>query len=173
MENLTADGRMKDLSGNGSNGTLIGTADVAGHVGRARHFDGTSEKITATPALAGLTSWSFALWIYWDGSTSVRYRHPIDVGGITMYLDTTAVPGAYVAFTAPGGVNGLIAQHMAVTQWNHVVLVGDSARVRAYLNGAHVASANPFILRTNLVELGTRGTNWFDGRIDEVHVFNR
>src|SRR2546421_9102470 len=99
---------MKDLSANANHGTLTGTTDIAGQIGRARHFDGASEKITANPALAGLTSWSFALWIYWDGNTSIRYRHPIDVGGITLYLDTVAAPGAYFAFTAPAGVNGLI-----------------------------------------------------------------
>src|SRR5467141_17156 len=52
METLTADGKMKDLSGKGRHGTLTGTADIAGMVGRARHFNGTSDKITATPSLA-------------------------------------------------------------------------------------------------------------------------
>src|SRR2546422_7337950 len=112
METLTDTGRMQDLSGHGNHGTLTGTTDVAGEVGRARHFDGVSEKITATPALVGLTSWSFALWLYWDGSTAIQYRHPINVGGITLYLDTTLSPGAYFAFTARSEENTFVIQSL-------------------------------------------------------------
>src|SRR5205823_10501043 len=45
MENLTADGRMRDLSRNGNHGTITGTTDVAGKVGRAREFDGVDDVI--------------------------------------------------------------------------------------------------------------------------------
>src|SRR5437773_12184091 len=45
--------------------------------------------------------------------------------------------------------------------------------MRFYVNVAVYGSANPFTLTSNLVELGTRRTNWFDGRIDEVRVYNR
>src|SRR5438093_12143237 len=45
METLTADGKMKDLSGNGNHGTIVGTTDAAGEIGRARSFNGTSDKI--------------------------------------------------------------------------------------------------------------------------------
>src|SRR5439155_829100 len=174
MKTLTPDGRMQDRTGNGNHGTLRGTTDIAGQIDRARHFDGGSEKITAAPALAGLTAWSFALWIYWDGSTAAQYRHPLNVGDMTLYLDTTLTPGAYFAFTASGS-DGLIMPHIQAGQWNHIVLVGDLASVKAYFNGALVdyPQGNPFTLTSNLVELGTRRTNWFDGRIDEVRVYNR
>src|SRR5437764_9799550 len=112
MGNVSADGRMKALSGQGNHGVLAGTTDVPGGMGRARHFDGKAEKVYATPGLIGLRSWSFALWIYWDGSTAIRYRHPVDVGGVTVYLDTSLGPGAYLAFTASGGVNGLVTEHL-------------------------------------------------------------
>src|SRR3989442_1053527 len=39
METLTSDGRMKDLSGHVLHGMLSGTTDIAGKVGRARHFN--------------------------------------------------------------------------------------------------------------------------------------
>src|SRR3989441_4444696 len=45
METLTADGRMKDLSGHSNHGTISGTTDVIGIVGRARHFDGIADYI--------------------------------------------------------------------------------------------------------------------------------
>src|SRR5438132_409393 len=40
MQNLTSDGKMKDLSGNGNHGTMSGTTDAPGWVGRARAFGG-------------------------------------------------------------------------------------------------------------------------------------
>src|SRR5439155_16620312 len=40
METLTGSGLVKDLSGHGTDGTITGTTDVAGKVGRARDFDG-------------------------------------------------------------------------------------------------------------------------------------
>src|SRR6266480_342035 len=46
METLTTDGRMQDRSGNGNDGTITGTRDVAGAVGRARLFV-RGERITA------------------------------------------------------------------------------------------------------------------------------
>src|SRR3989454_1321588 len=52
METLLSDVRMKDLSGHVHHGTLSGTTDVAGKVGRARHFNGIGDRITA-PAKIG------------------------------------------------------------------------------------------------------------------------
>src|SRR5437660_461225 len=122
------------------------------------------------PVMAATGEGSCALWIYRDGDAAIRYRHPIDVGGITLSLDTTMTPGAYFAFTAPGGVHGLIMARILAGQWYHVALVGDSAGVRAYLNGSSIeqSPANPFALQLDLVTLGPRGAsaNWFDGRID-------
>src|SRR5207249_6488441 len=46
METLTGTGLMKDLSGHGNDGTITGTIDVAGKVGRARQFDGIDRKST-------------------------------------------------------------------------------------------------------------------------------
>ena len=63
--------------------------------------------------------------------------------------------------------------HMLAGEWHHVVLVANQTGVRASLDGARVSSASPFTLQSNFVELGTRGTNWFDGRIDEVRIYAR
>src|SRR3989454_3391337 len=45
METLVPDGRMKDLSGHANHGTITGATDIAGKLGRARHFNaGRSEE---------------------------------------------------------------------------------------------------------------------------------
>src|SRR2546427_7052680 len=50
METLLANGHMEDLSGQGHHGTMSGTTDVAGKVGRARHFN-AGDRIMAPPIL--------------------------------------------------------------------------------------------------------------------------
>src|SRR2546428_8677720 len=47
METLTADGKMKDFSGHGNDGTITGTTDVPGVVGRARSFNGVDDHLVA------------------------------------------------------------------------------------------------------------------------------
>src|SRR2546425_414291 len=66
METLTADGKMQDLSGHGNHGTISGTTDVAGIVGRARQFNGIADYIE-TPDSSDLHvsgGITIAAWVY-------------------------------------------------------------------------------------------------------------
>lgn len=63
METLTADGKMKDLSGNGNHGTLVGPpSDAAGRVGRARRFSSGSYLTANALSPSGLNM-AVAYWI--------------------------------------------------------------------------------------------------------------
>src|SRR5207249_7188843 len=95
METLAADGKMKDLSGNGKHGTITGTTDVPGDVGRAREFDGMDDKVVAVAPVGGLSQWTIALWADWhDGP--IRFEHPIGLG--TGHDATFWFSGTIVAF---------------------------------------------------------------------------
>src|SRR3989454_214231 len=72
LENLTADGRMKDLSGHGHDGTITGATDVPGKVGRARHFAG-GDRITASAISVSGVSFTVAAWFNWTTSPSPFY----------------------------------------------------------------------------------------------------
>src|SRR2546422_2240037 len=72
METLTADGKMKDLSGHGNDGTITGTTDVAGKVGRARHFN-AGDRITASPIPVPATDFTVAAWFRWTTNASPNY----------------------------------------------------------------------------------------------------
>src|SRR6266487_2888874 len=65
METINTDGKMKDLSGSDNHGTLIGTSNIAGKVGWARNFNGTTDGITAidTPSLSS-SDVTVSLWVY-------------------------------------------------------------------------------------------------------------
>src|SRR5438093_12172764 len=77
MEALTADGKMKDLSGNGNHGTIVGTTDAAGEIGRARSFNGTSDKIVV-PSFAGFGGAGSKLTVAaWVNPTSYSARRAV------------------------------------------------------------------------------------------------
>src|SRR5436309_797196 len=81
METLTPDGRMRDRTGNGNDGTISGTADVAGQVGQARHFNGTSDYIRS-PIFPLTDKITVAAWVYFAGGQPTG-----DYGGIVTNLN--------------------------------------------------------------------------------------
>src|SRR5438876_6800369 len=80
METLTPTGRMKDLSGQGSHGTLIGTTDAPGTLGRARQFD-QGNRITASPISVPSTDLTVAAWFNWTTNHSTYYACIQGCGG--------------------------------------------------------------------------------------------
>src|SRR5439155_26736304 len=72
MENLTANGRMKDMSGNGRHGTLRGTTEVTGQIGQARHFE-VGERITLPAIPLTDLNITVAAWFNWTTNPSPYY----------------------------------------------------------------------------------------------------
>src|SRR2546427_13255326 len=72
MQTLLSDGRMKDLSGHVHHGTISGTTDIAGNVGRARHFN-AGDRITASPIPVPATDFTVAAWFRWTTNPSPYY----------------------------------------------------------------------------------------------------
>src|SRR3989442_480161 len=73
METLTATGLMKDLSGHVNHGTLTGTTDVPGKIGRARHFNGIGDRITAPAISVPATDFTAAAWFRWTTNPAPDY----------------------------------------------------------------------------------------------------
>src|SRR2546422_7337691 len=81
METFVSDGRMKDLSGYVHHGAITGTTDVAGKVGRARHFDGSGDRITASPIPVPAVDFAIAAWFRWTTNPVPYYSGIQGVGG--------------------------------------------------------------------------------------------
>src|SRR3989454_8567738 len=72
METLLANGHMEDLSGQRHHATMSGTTDVAGKVGRARHFN-AGDRIMAPPILVPAIDFTVAAWFRWTANPSTYY----------------------------------------------------------------------------------------------------
>src|SRR5206468_7301737 len=72
-ETVLFDGRMKDLSGHVNHGTMTGTTDVAGKVGRGRHFAGSGHRFTAAVFSVAITDFTAAAWFRWTTNPSPYY----------------------------------------------------------------------------------------------------
>src|SRR5437867_1513063 len=180
METLTGSGLVKDLSGHGTDGTITGTTDVAGKVGRARDFDGGDDKVVAPVPVVGLTHWRFRLWVKWRDGPST-YEHPIGLGvghDATFWFSGTIV--AFKTQDASGNtvLDGGLSWSIAPGVWYHLAATFDGTTVKAYLDGVEKFSiaAPTTTIRSNSVKVGTSGSqggNFFNGTIDEVLVYNR
>jgi hypothetical protein len=162
------------------------------HVNRAAHFAGGRMK-AELPGLA--SQYTVELW-FWNGM-------PVDARAVTGYLFSRGPDGAQEAPGDHLGIGGNHEQTNAqgklffyngnelketlvgttdleLRSWNHVVLVRDGENVTVYLNGR----ADPEIRGraapgcppdVTQVFLGGRNDGLFDfeGKIDEVAVYNR
>src|SRR5207249_9396955 len=72
METLTTDGKMKDVSGNGQHGIVVGTTDTPGKGGRARHFV-AGDRISASPIQVPGVNFTVAAWFNWTTNPSPYY----------------------------------------------------------------------------------------------------
>ncbi len=191
----------KDFSGNGNNGSCTNCpiSEPAGKVGMMYHFDGTNDAIRipydSDLAMVG-KDFTIASWIYMDAE-------PDDWHGTLFSKSTPSGAGTEgylfsirgssdgtnknklwgMIMNAGGFVESPGNTALATNKWYHAVMTYDySARlVQFYLNGQpdggftsdrDVTDSGA----TSVTEIG-RGLDYdgyaFNGKIDEVHVFNR
>src|SRR3989442_7014111 len=97
METLTGSGLMKDLSGHGNDGTITGTTDVPGKVGRARHFD-AGDRITTSAISVPATDFTVAGWFRWTTNPPSPLYSGIQGGGYSWELQGTNLGTSHVPF---------------------------------------------------------------------------
>src|SRR3989441_3465080 len=178
METLTADGKMKDLSGHGSDGTITGTTAIAGKIGQARHFN-AGDRITAFPISVPATDFTVAAWFRWTTNPSPYYSG-IHGGGTSWELRVMADGrfGATFYQTIGPDVFTEIVSPLAYNdgEWHHAAAVLRSGLVRIYVDGMLVAqdTTNPItsVRLSTGVQIGLVASD-FVGDVDEVFVYSR
>ena len=180
METLLTDGRMKDLSGHINHGTITGTTDVPGKVGRARHFSGSGDRITAPAISVPATDFTVAAWFRWTTNPSPYYSG-IQGGGCCSWELRVRADGRFGAIfyqSIGPDVFTEVASPLAYNDgdWHHAAGVLRSGLAELYVDGLLVAqdTTNPITsVRTSSQTVVGRVASDYAGDIDEVLVFPR
>ena len=160
---------VQDLSGNGNDGNLVAdTHWVGGKFGPCLSFDGDEDYVLLPYQNIGTTV-TYAFW----------YKDPIATSAVPL-----AYMGSYAKFYAGGGMRWFPDQGETFTYitwappsgWAHFVLTQTGTNVTVYINGAYANSANTtYSINTENLknQIGGSGTDWVNGTIDDVMIYNR
>jgi hypothetical protein len=173
-----------DSSGNGNTGTISGaTWTTQGKFGSALAFNGSSSMvvINGSPSLNVSTAMTLEAWIYPTVNQS-GWRTILQREVDAYFLNASNSSGA--RRPAGGGTfNGVTSFVSGPTAsplntWTHVALTYDGTQLRLYVNGVQVATrATSGTIQTNSSPLRIGGNvpygEFFNGRIDEVRIYNR
>jgi len=163
-----------DESGAGNNGVVVGGTFVSdGRFGGAYDFDGVDDYVSLSSEIVFDDGGSFGFWFNADGVNNVMPLGQID--GDNHF----AIRGAVLRIQDNGNSNlDWVVSSVGVGEWHYVVVTKDgSDDWRLYLDGAE--SSTGAINDEDVFLIGAIGQGYtddesaFDGRIDEVGVWDR
>ena len=171
-----------DLSGEGHNGTLNGTAAYAtdGINSKCVTLDGNSDYVeTADTATLDVTGTiTLAAWVKRNSGDTTGERGIISKGGV-YNLICYDNGKARVEIDIGGGIRALRSDNVVVTTgtWFHVAGTYDGSDMHLYINGVEVApSPDPYTgaIATNndSVRVGIHSGGYWHGEIDRAFIFN-
>lgn len=180
---------VRDGSGNGNHGSLIGqaaTTTVAGKMGQALQFDGVNDYVNLPKTiLPGLSAVTVSAW-YKPFDTSANYDYFFQQAGgdldpVVMAFSTGGGGNSkrFECNIGTGGVNtntGVGNTQFSDTNWHHVVCVYNGTDIRLYVDNVldvtPVAKTGTLDTSTNNLTIGypygSRKAN-----IDDVRIYNR
>jgi len=173
---MSADGAtMYDKSGQGNNGTMVGTTTSTGKIGQARDFNGTSDWINAGQAGATLTdNFTLSAWIK-SGVADTRILARRTTAGGTQwdfYLQTTSGNLALYDGTAIRSSEISLIDN----KWHLATVVINGANSQFYVDGSRAGAVFTPTISAKAVntEIGSynTGTFKFNGSIDDVRIYN-
>jgi len=178
----------QDTSGTGkivdslgiNNGTNAGGDNSSGKLGTAYDYNGASDYIdlNTKTLLGGVSAFTISTWVWHDatGSTDFIFGSWATANFVMMIrIDDTAL-GFY---TRTSGVIGGTTQTLSTTgAWIHIVAIYNGTTMMTYVNGVESATRytqTGTITATGTVNytLGAGASGYWDGKIDEVGIWNR
>jgi hypothetical protein len=180
----TADGAVKDYSGNNNNGTLkstgthypVWTAD--GRVGGAYDFDGTESYIEI--ASSGSLEFDFPIalevWIKLDDVSGekgiIGKKDPIDAGD-GYFLK---VRDEHIEFYGSGGTSANSFSVLKADTWHHIVVVAYESTATIYIDGddqTENSAIDQIAQNKEPLFIGSLAAKdlFFRGEIDEVKIY--
>lgn len=189
-------GNLLDSSGRGNNGVIVGTvtaggvaapgllnAAISGADGATDFPGGTNNYIQVPPHTAYATTRevSMTAWIQPDTLPAAGNNYAAFLASAAESSYLTLYSGSYLGFSAwiNGAQKGLYSSAGAIQAGvkYFVAATYDGNTMRLYKNGALIASQDypqgSMLLASGYFLIGLAGFGAFDGKIDEVAVFNR
>ena len=175
---------VNDASGRGHTGTISGaTRTTSGRFGRALVFNGVNNWVTVadTPDLDLTTGMTLEAWVYptaLSGWRTVVLKEATNDLAYSLYAhDNIPRPASWIV-TSGTGVEAFGVSRLTLNAWTHLAATYDGAILRFYVNGALVgssAAAGSISTSTQPLRMGGNALwgEWFQGRIDEVRIYNR
>jgi hypothetical protein len=180
---------LTDISGNSNHGVVGGASwTTDGRFGNALVFDGVDDWVTApdAPSLNLASGMTLMAWVFptahGDGvwrNVLLKERAGGEVFSLYSNVDTN-VPTVYVVSAAAPGtpldVRG--TSQLPVNTWTHLAATYDGTSLRLFVSGAQVgtrAVSGPLLTSSGTLRIGGNSVwgEFFQGRIDEVRVYNR
>ncbi len=171
-------GDVKDSSGYGNDATSYGSASVTsdGKIGWAGDFNGASDYLATSVTVDQTSSGpgaTFEAWVY-PNDTASTWRHIISTenGG-----NDWAIASHGTAWRIYHGSSYWTVGTITAQAWQHLMAVFEpGVGIRFYVNGTKYSTGTiNYDTSSNPVHIGRRanGSYFFNGKIDEVMVYNR
>lgn len=145
---------------------------------RSIAFNGTTDYLDAGNVLDITNAYTLSAWIKRDGTGTIMGKRP---GGLfNSGWELLITGGGNLQFRFFNGIVRNTTSTVVIPTgiWHHVAVSYDGTNVRMYIDGVlHQTVAHPAIVSsTNSFTIGAAGgtatSQYFDGNIDEVRVFN-
>jgi fibronectin type 3 domain-containing protein len=172
-----------DQSGNGNNGTITNATWAAtGKFGKALSFNGTNASVSVpdTASLDLTSGMTIEGWVNPNSASGYRTMIVKEMPGDLVYglyaNSDTNRPESQVRIGTPRLLAGTAA--VPTGTWTHLAATYDGTTERLFVNGTQVSSlavAGTITTSTSPLKIGGNSiwSEWFNGLIDEVRVYNR
>jgi hypothetical protein len=153
--------------------TLNATGAITEDTDAAVTFNGSSQKMTASPTIANSSDQSIEMWFKSGGNASAATLFDVTTtGGLT--LKVSAGDGEFQFVSGGTTVHGLVA--LVVGSWYHVVgtLNHTSGAMVLYVNGVSVGTGTGTATSITTCSVGANiaGSAWAKGTFDEIALYN-
>jgi hypothetical protein len=180
-------GNTGDSSGNGNNGigeNIVLTTDRFGNNGSAFEFNGTDSFITINNSVSLMSptnELTMVAWVNaysWNSGFAPVLMKSDEIGNAFQYRMSVSDGGFSIALN---NWNNSFTNEADIffNQWYMIAITYQDNLVKGYLNGTLVdegAIVGPMTMNTLPLDIGRDvpgATEFFDGKIDDVRIYNR
>ncbi len=170
---------VKDTSGLGNNGNLVGytsTTTVTGKIGQALTFNGSNQYVNAGSGIPlDSNNWTIHMWLNLSGSLTGVMRFLSYYGDGPTFWNAGA--GA-LSIVHTGTIDQSCNITLVTNKWTAITATRSGSTIRCYLNGAQTVQNTSFsatYTADTSVRIGnsTAFNEPWSGSVDDVRIYNR